>query len=183
MKIYIQKSLIIYIGLLLSIVSIESRSETKSVRYDVIKGDTLWALSESYLRDPFLWPQIIREDGKDIGDPRFLQIGTVLMIGKEIASSYALDVLPDYEGVITPSAKTKDKVGSSLITQENLSNNKPTSYHFYMVKDGLVYAYYKGQHVTIPVEMLKTKSTDVKSLGSNVHIDKALLNSIFKKDI
>lgn len=185
MFLYIHKTKTIYIFFLFSLLSFFATAEPSYVQYRVIKGDTLWSLSNTYLRDPFLWPRIKREDGLNVGEPKLLQIGTLLVIGNEIASEKALKSLP----VFTVEENNADKIiADNKVLEKPVSVPKKTAkqnspYHFYLVKDGLVYAYYKGQHVTVPVEYLKPKAVDVKSLGTNVHIDKALLNSIFKKDI
>ena len=183
---YIHKTKYIYICVFVSFFSTAAPS---SVQYTVIKGDTLWSLSNTYLRDPYLWPKIKREDGLSIGEPKLLQIGTLLVIGSEIASKKALISLPAFDSeddkndvlVTKPTEKIKSLPNDESIKPKVSKQTSP--YHFYLVKNGLAYAYYKGQHVTVPVEYLKPKPVNVKSLGTNVHIDKALLNSIFKKDI
>lgn len=173
---YIRKVKYIYT---LFFVSFLSFAEAESVKYTVVKDDTLWALANLYLRDPFLWPQIEREDGLSIGDPKLLQIGTLLVIKKNIASAKALDVLPDF----LSKKENFEGIKSDSSHSFEVEPKKFEQYHFYLIKEGLVYAYYRGQHVTIPVEYLKPKPIKVKSLGKNIHIDQKLFDSIFKKDI
>lgn len=47
--------------------------------HEVKKGDTLWDLSESYLRDPLLWPKIWKIN-PDINDPHRIAPGQVIKI-------------------------------------------------------------------------------------------------------
>ncbi len=51
----------------------------ESNKHKVVKGDTLWDISEHYLKDPLLWPKIWKLN-PDIGNPHLISPGQIVKI-------------------------------------------------------------------------------------------------------
>ena len=46
----------------------------------VVKGDTLWDISEAYLGTPWVWPPIWKDNGEDIANPHRIYPGDRIWI-------------------------------------------------------------------------------------------------------
>jgi hypothetical protein len=140
-----------------------------SLEYKMVKGDTLWALSNAYLKDPYLWPQITYLDGTKVSEPRSMPIGTLLLINKDIANSHALTELVE-EKIIAKKVITNknEQVSKSkspfhfvvnpsiqkMLTKLN-DKEKNRLWDYYLTdKEGLVRAFYNGQEVVIDVKII-----------------------------
>ena len=44
----------------------------------VVKGDTLWMISKTFYADPYLWPNIFRDNLNVINDPDVLEVDTII---------------------------------------------------------------------------------------------------------
>jgi LysM repeat protein len=59
----------------------QEAQQTHTVR----KGDTLWDLAQTYLGDPFRWPEIYRRNTATVQDPNLIYPDQVLIISGDVA--------------------------------------------------------------------------------------------------
>jgi len=58
---------------------------SREVKHVVKKGDTLWDLAQTYLKNPFRWPEIFHRNTDIVKDPHWIYPGEVIRIsGNEV---------------------------------------------------------------------------------------------------
>lgn len=60
--------------------SLDAQDTTQVRTHTVVRGDNLWDLSQRYLGNPFLWPEIYRLNRDVVEDPHWIYPGEVLRL-------------------------------------------------------------------------------------------------------
>jgi len=64
---------VLVLAMLTGFAAAQEPAESASRTHTVVKGGTLWALSQKYYQDPFLWPQIYEANRGQIDDPDLIE--------------------------------------------------------------------------------------------------------------
>lgn len=87
-----------------------SAQETAQPRtHTVVRGDNLWDLSQRYLGNPFLWPEIYRLNRDVVEDPHWIYPGEVLRLPGETTVAQAPPAeagVPEVQPVVDPTSET-----------------------------------------------------------------------------
>lgn len=83
--------------------------------HTVVRGDNLWDLSQTYLGNPFLWPEIYRLNRDVVEDPHWIYPGEILRLpGADSVPTVA--VIPDTAGIPGPVLPVQPPVDTSSAT-------------------------------------------------------------------
>lgn len=94
-------------GLAVAPLAAQQAQQTHTVR----KGDTLWDLAQTYLGDPFRWPEIYRLNTATVQDPNLIYPDQVLIISGEAAPTPGTP--PDSAMAADTSAAARDAVAAA----------------------------------------------------------------------
>jgi hypothetical protein len=89
-------------------------------RYVVVKGDTLWDISEKFYEDPWKWPNIWGLNKDTIKDPHWIYPGDVVFLDRssgtlrinEMLMSGVPQALRDESGVVRLSPRVREDISS-----------------------------------------------------------------------
>lgn len=83
-------------------------------RHIVVKGDTLWDISEKFLKDPWLWPEVWQLNREEIKNPHLIYPGDVVVLTME-GGKPRLSLEPGARRMVKLSPQVR---GEPIVTQE-----------------------------------------------------------------
>jgi hypothetical protein len=87
--------------------------------HTVVRGDNLWDLSQTYLGNAFLWPEIYRLNRDVVEDPHWIYPGEILRLPG--GDSAVVAVVPNLPALPTETQSTQTTVATNLPVDPNSS--------------------------------------------------------------
>ena len=86
--------------------------------HTVVRGDNLWDLSQTYLGNPFLWPEIYRLNRDVVEDPHWIYPGEILRLpgGDSIPTVAVIPDSMNVPGPVVPTVTVQPPVDTSSAT-------------------------------------------------------------------
>jgi hypothetical protein len=84
-------------------------------RHVVVKGDTLWDISEKFLKDPWLWPEVWQLNKDEIKNPHLIYPGDVVVLTME-GGKPRLSLEPGARQLVKLSPQIR---GEPIVTKES----------------------------------------------------------------
>lgn len=96
-------------------------NETVPKQYTVVEGDTLWDISDLFLRDPWMWPEIWHAN-QQIANPHLIYPGDLIRL-VYVDGRPKLVVSRSRDKKLSPSIRTEDRDGAIEALPLDIINN------------------------------------------------------------
>ena len=141
---------VLIVFLLLPSITFSATQEIKE--HKVIKGDTLWDISEKYLNDPFMWPSIWKEN-KWIANPHWIYPDQIIKIPLYLIQEEkrAAEVTPKSTEEVTLKP-TEESQAPAIVAEQRYKGIKGI-----VLYDGTVI---EGQIIFMGADIVKIRTKD-----------------------
>jgi LysM repeat protein len=138
--------------------------------YVIQQGDTLWGLSERFMKDPFYWPNLWAKNPADIGNPHFIFPGQKLKIYADHVE--IVPATPDVSPGADTGAATKPALPSTAKVDEAVAQERS-----FAVSGGEGFILEKGDK---PLGMIISAQQNRRIVGEDdqVYVDLGRTNGV-----